>query len=224
MLGNRSPQKPSFTTLVVESNILVQRGILEVLRDVVAPEGIALASSPEEACAAASTYQVDLVLCDVILGEELRLDLPSRLKRLRPRMRIIVITDYQEPYHLLQLLIDGVDGYLRTASLTIESLTTAVVGVTLQRVMVIDGSLRRTVGPYLQQRLQPTVPASGVPLSTRELQVLRSFAQGCTVKEVAYALGVSPRTVERHLETIRAKLGARSSFTLGAIAAHLGLA
>lgn len=45
------------------------------------------------------------------------------------------------------------------------------------------------------------------PLTVRELEVLREVAAGCTNKEVAAALGISPRTVDRHLSNTFTKLG-----------------
>ena len=50
--------------------------------------------------------------------------------------------------------------------------------------------------------------ARGVePLSTRELEVLRLAADGLANDAIASALGLSPRTVERHLSNAYAKLG-----------------
>jgi pimeloyl-ACP methyl ester carboxylesterase/DNA-binding CsgD family transcriptional regulator len=45
------------------------------------------------------------------------------------------------------------------------------------------------------------------PLSSRELDVLRLAAEGRTNDEIADALTLSPRTVERHLSNVYAKLG-----------------
>ena len=45
------------------------------------------------------------------------------------------------------------------------------------------------------------------PLSDRELDVLRLAAEGLTNEEIATALTLSPRTVERHLSNVYGKLG-----------------
>ncbi|MFF1633052.1 LuxR C-terminal-related transcriptional regulator [Leifsonia sp. NPDC058248] len=51
---------------------------------------------------------------------------------------------------------------------------------------------------------------TGGALSTRELQVLRLAATGRTNKEIATDLGLSPRTVDRHIGNLLAKLGVPS--------------
>lgn len=52
--------------------------------------------------------------------------------------------------------------------------------------------------------------ADGGPLTEREIQVASLVAEGLTNAQVAARLGLSPRTVEAHLDHIRDKLGVRS--------------
>nr|WP_269454360.1 helix-turn-helix transcriptional regulator [Saccharothrix espanaensis] len=47
------------------------------------------------------------------------------------------------------------------------------------------------------------------PLTDRERDVLRCLAKGYDNREIADTLGIAVRTVNRHLENIRAKLGHR---------------
>lgn len=56
-------------------------------------------------------------------------------------------------------------------------------------------------------------------LSAREIDVLLAVADGCTNGEVAEQLGLSPRTVQRHLERIFDKVGVRTR--AGAVAVLL---
>jgi two-component system response regulator DesR len=48
------------------------------------------------------------------------------------------------------------------------------------------------------------------PLTTREIDVLRTVAAGGPLREVAVDLGLSPGTVRNHLSRIIAKTGART--------------
>ena len=50
-----------------------------------------------------------------------------------------------------------------------------------------------------------------VLLTICEEDVLRLIAEGCSAKEVARRIDVSPRTVEKHIDNIRAKMGARNT-------------
>jgi DNA-binding CsgD family transcriptional regulator len=48
---------------------------------------------------------------------------------------------------------------------------------------------------------------AAAPLTRRQAEVLRLVAGGASDKEVALALGISPRTVQKHLEHVYARLG-----------------
>jgi DNA-binding NarL/FixJ family response regulator len=58
------------------------------------------------------------------------------------------------------------------------------------------------------------------PLSPRELDVLRLCAEGRTNDEIATALTLSPRTVERHLSNVYLKLGVSGSAARAAAVAR----
>lgn len=47
-------------------------------------------------------------------------------------------------------------------------------------------------------------------LTRRESEVLELVANGLSAKEVAYEIGIAPRTVERHIENVRMKMRARN--------------
>jgi DNA-binding CsgD family transcriptional regulator/tetratricopeptide (TPR) repeat protein len=63
----------------------------------------------------------------------------------------------------------------------------------------------------------------GRELSPRELEVARLVAEGLTNRQVAEALFLSPRTVERHLGAAMRKLGISGRATLARLAAESGL-
>ncbi|MFN3389382.1 MAG: response regulator transcription factor [Allosphingosinicella sp.] len=47
-------------------------------------------------------------------------------------------------------------------------------------------------------------------MTPREVQILELVADGNSAKEIAGILGIAPRTVERHTENVRLKMGARN--------------
>ena len=67
----------------------------------------------------------------------------------------------------------------------------------------VDGFL----APERQDPRRRESPAAVESISARELEVLRRAADGLANDEIAAALGLSPRTVERHLSNAYAKLG-----------------
>ena len=83
------------------------------------------------------------------------------------------------------------------------------------------------LGRQCQQLLRSTTsnPWSGVGISVREADVLRLVGEGLPNKEIAVRLHLSPRTVEKHVESILRKTGARSRTELATrLTATTGLA
>lgn len=58
----------------------------------------------------------------------------------------------------------------------------------------------------------------GSQLSIREFEILALIAKGWSAKEVARNCGITPRTVESHLDAVRIKLRARNRTHMVAIA------
>ena len=77
--------------------------------------------------------------------------------------------------------------------------------------------LYKLTGPKAARRL-PVRPSYPHGLSERQLEVLRLVAQGKTNREIAGALVLSERTVQRHIADIYAKIGARNRAEATAIA------
>jgi DNA-binding NarL/FixJ family response regulator len=58
--------------------------------------------------------------------------------------------------------------------------------------------------------------AAGEPLTDREQEVARLVAEGATNREIAQALFLSPKTVERHVSNTFRKIGVRNRAELAA--------
>ena len=74
----------------------------------------------------------------------------------------------------------------------------------------------RILAVYLMSNMQPVVEETSqetspreVGLTLRELEVLRGIAQAQRNYEIAEALFISTRTVEKHVENIMRKLGVK---------------
>ena len=73
-------------------------------------------------------------------------------------------------------------------------------------------------------RRGPGVRASGMAgLTSREVEVARRAADGTSNQEIASSLTISPRTVERHITNVLAKLGLRNRTELATVVHSAGL-
>jgi DNA-binding CsgD family transcriptional regulator/signal transduction histidine kinase len=80
-----------------------------------------------------------------------------------------------------------------------------------RRIIELGGVFATNVGPHGGLEIVITIAvAPPAALTSRELEVLRLLAEGLSNKAIAGALGVSPRTINFHLDNLYAKLGVAS--------------
>lgn len=61
------------------------------------------------------------------------------------------------------------------------------------------------------------------PMTLRQLQLLVHVANGLTFDEISDEEGISPKTVKRHLDDARSRMGARNLPNLVALAVSAGM-
>jgi DNA-binding CsgD family transcriptional regulator/tetratricopeptide (TPR) repeat protein len=106
------------------------------------------------------------------------------------------------PYEQARALADG-DMPARLAALEIfDRLGAAPAAAALRQRMRIEGVRRVPRGPRAATRQNP------LGLTTREVQILDCLTQGLSNGQIGARLHVSPKTVDHHVSSVLAKLGA----------------
>jgi DNA-binding NarL/FixJ family response regulator len=58
-----------------------------------------------------------------------------------------------------------------------------------------------------KEQTEPMINLNEIKITPRDQQVLRLLVQGCSNKEIASQLSISPRTVKQHLRTLFLRAG-----------------
>ncbi|REH41077.1 DNA-binding NarL/FixJ family response regulator [Kutzneria buriramensis] len=191
---------PSMTStvrvLIVEDHPVTRAGVRASLADHPQVTVVGEADTAAMACRLLDVELVHVVLVDLRLGDEQGLELIEYLARHRPQTRVLVLSQ-ASPGEVLAAMKAGAHGYVSKAATTAE-LTHAVLAV-------LDGPV---LPPEIAARLVGEFQHRST-LTGREREVLGCLARGYDNREIAEELGVAVRTVNRHLENIREKLGSR---------------
>jgi DNA-binding NarL/FixJ family response regulator len=182
------------------------RSSLALLLTASGAQVIASVGSGAELLASIGTSPPDAVILDVRMPPTFTdegIAAATELRRLYPRVGVLVLSTYAETSYASQLL-DTVPtgvGYLLKDNVTdagtlIDSLARVAGGET-----VIDPTIVRRL---LQKDRRPSAMDS---LNERERGVLRHMAEGRSNLGIAKELYLSPRTVEAHVTSIFMKLG-----------------
>jgi DNA-binding NarL/FixJ family response regulator len=137
--------------------------------------------------------------------------LVSRLRRLAPKVRVLVLARRSGAQTVVSLLRAGAAGLVgKDANLKI--LLNAVRAVASGEVW----AERKAAAQALEKLAAPvrTEPEGQVVLTRREWEVVEAVGRGLRNRDVARALGISEKTVKTHLNHIFSKLHVDSRFAL----------
>ena len=148
----------------------------------------------------------EVALIDLSLPDEFGMNVIMPLRQ-SSDTGIIVLSSHSEQDTKIEALHLGADDYVTKPF---------HLGELLARIQTLRRRIEAT--PTYQHR-----KALESLLSEREMLVLNHIAQGCTGKEIAKTLAVSPRTVDTYRNRIIGKLKAKSIAELTQIAVHAGL-
>jgi len=140
----------------------------------------------------------------------------SLIRRLFPRVRVLVVTMHDDPAYVRTALALGAVGYVVKSAADSE-LISAIRAVSQGRIFV---DAEHAVAPAAATLNSPAAIDS---LSAREREVLALVAQGHTNQAAADQLGLSVKTVESHRARLMEKLGLTNRADLTRFAVECGL-
>jgi two-component system, NarL family, invasion response regulator UvrY len=199
-----------FRLFLADDHAIIRQGIKRALTDMTV---VAEASTADELLAGLPAHPCDVLLLDLGLPGESGIRLIPSLKRLCPRVRIIVFSMFSEPEYARHALEAGAAGYvLKTASM--QELRDAVR-------QVIAGQTYLSHHFDEQELSSPRPPVKR--LSPREEQIMQLIGAGKPMRDIADSLALSPKTVATHRARILEKLHLKSSSDLLRYAVYHGI-
>jgi len=176
---------------------------------------------------AAAITQIECDLRPAAIITAARLDGASVtpvLRHLRRRLRkaIFIIVDHDvDPDALPNLAQAGVSAYLLWSRLCDNCLRPTLEAALTGKTVVLSNEVAEMYDRIMREPFGSS-PASP-PLSDREFHVLRLLAAGQTRSEIAATLSISPRTVDRVIDDLKAAFDTPTREALMVAAVRLGV-
>lgn len=191
----------SLQFLLVDDHAIVRDGLKRVLADAFPDAAIAEAGDAKEALDLAAKAKPDVVLLDISLPGQSGLEILKQLKTIQPESKILILTMHPEDQYAVRVLKAGASGYL-TKEMASEEVANAVKKI-LAGGRYVSSSLAEKLASNLQASAQTTLHER---LSDREYQILRMIGIGKSVKEIAYDLSLSIKTISTYRARLLSKL------------------
>lgn len=194
--------------LLADDHALLRAGVARLLAEHPGLELVGEAADGTELLALAIAHQPDLILTDLAMPGISGLELVRALAENCPDSRVLVLTMHKDAALASHAMAAGAAGYLGKDN------AYPVLELALER--LCRGG--RFVDPDLADQLMASGAGASRPphdaLSRREFEVLEMIAAGRALKEIGYALGISPKTVTSHKRRVMDKLGVQSTADL----------
>jgi DNA-binding NarL/FixJ family response regulator len=193
--------------LVAEDNYLVREGVTRLLATEPDVEVVGACEDLDGLLAAVAADPPDVVLTDIRMpptGTDEGVRAANELRSSHPEVGVVVLSQYVEPGYALALLEDGSErrAYLLKERVSdVDQLLHAIREVAAGGSVIDPKVVEALVAARSRRRDSPIEH-----LTPREREVLAEMAQGRNNAAVAGALGLSERAVEKHINSVFAKL------------------
>jgi DNA-binding NarL/FixJ family response regulator len=207
--------------LLADDHVLVRRGVRMILDAQPGLEVVAEAADGAEAVNLARGGEIDLAVLDIAMPRMTGLQAAREITRRQPGVRVLMLSMYDNEQYFFEALKAGASGYVLKSAADrdlVDACRAAMRGEAFLYAGVMSSLVRDVLDRMKRgERLPEAV------LTPREDEVVKLIAEGQSSREIAVALHISPKTVERHRENILAKLGMRDRTELTRYAIRAGL-
>lgn len=171
------------------------------------------ASDGEAALQLAHELLPRVVLVDVNLPGMNGLQLVQRIRREAPGVRAVILTAYDDEEQLFHAIRSGAYAYF-SKEVSPSRIVEVVRQVSQGQYVVGDKVMSEdAIAPWLLHASERFAITTGdelqeafVPLSPREMEIIRYITRGYSNKMIAHRLGISHQTVKNHMTSILRKL------------------
>ncbi|WP_022929568.1 response regulator [Patulibacter americanus] len=213
---------PLKTRLVIaDDHTIVRRGLRSLFAAQPDFEVVGEAEDGVEAVEVVLQTQADLAVLDISMPRKTGLAAARDIAERRPETRVLMLSMHDSEQYFFEALKAGAAGYVLKSAADRE-LVEACRATMRGESVVYGGAVTALVRDYVDRVRHGEDPRED-PLSPRELEVVKLIAEARTNEQIAEALTISRKTVERHRANILAKLGMRDRVELTRYAIRRGL-
>jgi DNA-binding NarL/FixJ family response regulator len=214
----------SIRILLADDHRILREGLRSLLAQQADMLVVGEASDGEQVVRLARELQPDVVIIDVVMPAVDGVEATRQIRALVPSTKVIALSMHSDRRFVSEMVRAGALGYLVKDS-AFEELSQAVRTVTQNRPYLSAAITGLLVEDFVRQTCAPERPPSGPLelLTTREREVLCLLAEGKRVKDIAFQLKISAKTVESHRQNIMDKLEIHSTIELTRYALRQGL-
>ncbi|MBP1150872.1 MULTISPECIES: response regulator [Methylocaldum] len=193
--------------LVADDHPIIRHGITHILSSTVNFSVVDEAADASEVLDKCRCTDIDVLVLDLSMPGTQGVDLIRRVQQIRPSLPILILTMHTSEQIAAEAIKAGAAGYIT------KDCEPGILVAGIRRV----ASGQRFIESSLAEKIVFTMVPDQFPhaaLSQRERQILRLFASGKRVQDIADALSLSEKTVSTHKTRLMRKLSVKNNADL----------
>lgn len=210
--------------LIADDHQVVRDGLRNILESIGSIAVVAEVANGEEAISKYKELKPDLVIMDISMPVMNGIDATRIIKQNDPNANILILTMHDNQEYLNQIIRSGAKGFV-LKNTDKEELIEAVKTVASGENFFSKDISKLIIDNYIRTAKEPEKVSNykEIPLTKREIEILKHIASGYSNQEIANMLFISYNTVDTHRKNIMHKLSIKNTAGLVRYAIEKGL-
>jgi DNA-binding NarL/FixJ family response regulator len=203
--------------VLADDHPMIRAGISNILKKAPDIEVVGEAADGAEAIRMVDDLEPDVLLLDVEMPVMKGVEVARRLQAAGSPVRILVLSAHNDRQYILGMLACGAAGYL-TKEEGLEKIVDAIRHIAKGERGWVSQSVEDEVKAWDEQDKPRTNE-----LTNREIEILNRLVEGKSNAKIAAELGLSVKTIEKHMSSVFTKLKVSSRVEAADFAIRSGL-
>ncbi len=202
------------TVLLADDHAVVRQGLRRLLDDEADIEVVGEAASGGEAVEMTGALRPAVVVMDIAMPKSNGLEAARRILETDRAAKVLILSAHADDAYVEAVMDMGAVGYL------IKQTSASALADAIRQVWKGDTYFSPAIAQRYRKRHEKTLDSKGetkataTHLTPREMEVLQRIAEGDANKQIAAALGISVKTVEKHRDHLMQKLDIHDTASL----------
>jgi DNA-binding NarL/FixJ family response regulator len=198
---------------IADDHQIFRKGVILSMRPYTNIKFIYEAENGEDLLSKIKESEPDVVLCDLKMPVKDGIDTTKQIAKDYPKIRVIILTMYEDERFVGHLMDCGAAGYLLKSTEPAE-IRKAVMDV-VRSGFYLNPFVNKVLikKNYSKQKFNPSL-SNEVVISDREKEVLTLVCMEFTASEIAQKMDISARTVEAIKDRLMERFGVKNSVGL----------
>lgn len=200
---------------IVEDQEILRKSLKIVIESISDIEIIGTAENGEKAIALCERKNIDILLMDIQMPVMDGVKATEEIKKRWPKIKIIILTTFQDVTYVLNALNAGAEGYILKAvdpEFLVQGIKMVYHGGSLipqQLAKEVFGQIQSTKNEH-SKHLDHNPMKNPYELNNQELKVLKCLTQRLSNKDISEKMFLSVGTVKNYVSNIYSKLNVKN--------------